>query len=145
MSAIVIPGSGVIVSLDAEPSEIAEAWQELLDFEAQIRSTKREIADEITRRLDHEGRRSLTIDGVKFETTAPTEKQWDLRELQATLIELVEEGTISQAKADKCIRWEPKVAWAELKTLVSDPRCRARIEHCYTEVPAARYGKVAHG
>lgn len=142
MSSVVIPGTGVVVSLDASPSDLAEAWEELTDFESQIRSTKREIGDEITRRLDHEGRRSLTVDGVTFETTAPTEKKWNLQRLNETLIELEKEGTISQKKALACIRWEPKAVWAELKTLLSDPRCQKRLEQCFEEIPATRYGKV---
>lgn len=139
---VVIPGTGVVVSLDAEPAELAQAWDELVSFQVEAASAKREISDEITRRLDHEGRRSLVFEGVKFETNAPTEKQWDLPELQQLLLQLVSEGTISEKKADACIKWEPKPVWSELKTLLSDPRCSARMAHTFTEVPANRYAKV---
>jgi hypothetical protein len=138
----VIPGTGVVVALDADPQELAEAWDQLITLEADLRTTKREISDEITRRLDYQGRRSLEIDGVRFETTAPTEKEWNLKELQDTLGELRQEGTISAEKARRCIAWTPKAVWSEIRTLLSDPRCKARLEHCYTEVPAARYAKV---
>jgi hypothetical protein len=141
-SAVVIPGTGVVVSLDAEPVALAEAWDDLGALGRDVQSAKREISDEVTRRLDHEGRRSLVVDGVKFETTAPTEKQWDLPGLQTLLRQLVGEGTISEGKADACVRWEPKPVWSELKTLLSDPRCSARMAQTFTEVPANRYAKV---
>ena len=140
---IVIPGLGEVVALDAAPLDLANAWEALLGIESQIRSTKREISDEITRRLDHEGRRSMSIDGVKFETTAPTEKRWDMPQLADTLAELRDEGTISQAKADRCVKWEPKAVWSEIKTLLSDPRCQARLSLCFEEIPATRYGKIS--
>jgi hypothetical protein len=139
---VVIPGTGVAVSLDAEPAELAQAWDELSSFMREAQTAKREISDEVTRRLDHEGRRSLVVDGVKFETTAPTERQWDLPALQNLLLQLVSEGTISEKKADACIKWEPKPVWSELKTLVSDPRCSARMALMFEEVPANRYAKV---
>jgi hypothetical protein len=142
---VVIPGSGVVVPLDAGPQELAQAWDELTMFERDLRSTKRQISDEITRRLDHEGKRSMEVDGVKFETTAPTEKQWDLFALQQVLRELVEEETISQTKADACLTWTPKAIWSELRTLLTDPRCKERVGHCMSEVPAARYAKVSRG
>jgi hypothetical protein len=145
VSTVVIPGSGLVVALDGAPLELLDAWEHLTEIEQDLRTTKREIGDEITRRLDHEGRRSMVVDGVKFETTAPTEKVWDLVQLQETLDELTKEGTISAAKANACIKWEPKAAWMELKTLLSDPRCQARIANCFSEEPASRYGKVKRG
>jgi hypothetical protein len=139
---VILPGSGEVVALNAEPAEIAAAWEELQTLERDLRSVKRTISDEITRRLDFEGRRSLAIDGVKFETTAPTEREWDMPELQQLLRQLVGEGTISEKKADACIKWEPKVSWSEIKPLTTDPRCSARIAQTFKEVPAHRYAKV---
>jgi hypothetical protein len=139
---VVVPGSGLVVSLDADPQEIAAAWDEMTTLERELRSAKRTVSDEITRRLDFEGRRSLHIDGVKFETTAPTEREFDLPELQKLLLQLVNEGTISEAKADACIKWEPKPVWSEIKALTTDPRCAERIKQTFTEKPANRYAKV---
>lgn len=139
---LVIPGTGEVVSLDGDLQSFVGAWDQLKELERDLRVVKREISDEIARRLDHEGRRSLTVGDWKFTTTAPTEKVWNLAELQLTLTELKDEGTISADKAERCIKWEPKAAWLELKALLSDPRCKARIEHCFTEEPAARYAKV---
>jgi hypothetical protein len=104
-------------------------------------------ADQPDRRAGRpEGRRSIEIDGWRFEINAPTERQIDVPELQDVLSDLVAEGTISQAKADRVIVWEPKVVWSELKPLTTDPRCQARVNHTITDVPAARYGKAKrHG
>jgi hypothetical protein len=143
-NAVVIPGTGEVVPLDAPLDLFVGAWEHMQELDADLKSARRALSDEIARRLDHEGRRSLAVGRVKFEVNAPTEKQWDLKELQETLAELLAEDTISQAKAESCIRWEPKAVWMELKTLLSDPRCAARIEHCYRDAPATRYAKVRH-
>jgi hypothetical protein len=141
-NAVVIPGTGEVLALDAPLQRFVGAWEQLVALDADLRSAKREISDEIARRLDHEGKRTLHLDDVTFEVNAPTEKVWDLKELQGTLRELVAERTISEKKAERCIKWEPKPVWSELKTLLSDPRCAARVEHCYTEKAANRYAKV---
>lgn len=139
---LIIPGTGEVITLNGDLETFVGAWHQLREMEADLRTVKREISDEIARRLDHEGRRSLAVGEWKFSTTAPTEKVWNLAELQATLAELEAEGTISDAKAERCIKWEPKAVWTELKALLSDPRCKARVEHCFSEEPAARYAKV---
>jgi hypothetical protein len=140
---VVIPVTGEVVDLNGSLESFVTGWEQLEDLASQIRSVKRELSDEIAKRLDHEGRRSTEINGVKFEVTAPTEKEWNMPELSGTLAELVAEETISQKKADRCIKWEPKPVWRELKTLLSDPRCAARVAHCVTEKPAARYARVS--
>jgi hypothetical protein len=140
--AVVIPGSGLVVSLDADLDEIGTAWDDLTSTERELRSVKRTISDEITRRLDFEGRRQITVGHLRFETTAPEEREWDMVELQTLLRQLVGEGTISEQKAERCIRWEPKVVWSEVKALVGDPRCAKRMEQTFTMVPASRYAKV---
>lgn len=138
-----IPGTGVVLSLDADPHDIALAWDDLVEFENDVRTAKREIQDEITRRLDFEGHRQVTLDGgIRFETTAPTEREFDMPELQKLLRVLVGEGTISEKKADACIKWEPKAVWSEIKTLTTDPRCAERVKQTFREVPARRYAKV---
>lgn len=138
---VVLP-TGEIIPLSGDPAVIAHAWDELTGIERDLKSTKRAIQDEITRRLDFEGRRQMTIDGYRFETTAPTDREWDLPELQTLLLQLVGEGTISEQKADRCIKWEPKVVWNEVKPLLSDPRCAKRMEQTFRVVPANRYAKV---
>jgi hypothetical protein len=138
--------TGELIELADAPVDVIGRIAEDIDIRlSELRSDKRAIGDEITRRLDFEGRRSLEIDGWKFETTAPEERQIDVPALQAVLLDLVTEGTISQKKADKIIAWEPKVVWAELKSLTTDPRCQNRINRTISMKPAVRYGKVKRG
>jgi hypothetical protein len=132
----------IVVTADAELEVLARVFDEFADAEAELRSNKRVLHDVISARLDHEGRRSMTIDGFKVETNAPTEKQWDTDELRGVLAELQAEGTISDKKARACLKFEPKPVWIELKTLLTDPRCAERLKHCYTDAPANRYAKV---
>jgi hypothetical protein len=147
MTETLIHLTGELVDLRTEPADtLGRLFEEIDTRTAELRSDKRELSDELARRLDIEGRRSIDIDGWRFEVNAPTERQIDVPELQGVLSALVAEGTISQAKADRVIVWEPRVAWSELKPLTTDPRCQARVNHAITNAPAPRYGKAKrHG
>ena len=139
---ITIPDTGELLDLSTAATDVlAIAFDGLKDAESDLKSLRSQIGEEITRRLDHEGRRSVTVDGWTVETTAPTTKQWDMDRLRADLAELVAEGVISENKAKRCVKWEPKAVWMEIKTLLSDPRC-SRLNHAFTEVEAVRYAKV---
>lgn len=144
MTTMVVPVTGEVVDIETAPSEaLAEIFEALADKEQELRTFKRELVGEIAKRLDQDGRRSLKVTpDLKFEVNAPTEKVWDLKELQETLAELVDEETITLRKAQACIKWDPKAVWNELRTLLSDPRCRARIEHCFVEEPHTRSVRV---
>lgn len=146
MTETLITLTGELVDLSAAPADVlGKLFEEINQRVLDLRADKRELTDELARRLDFEGRRSIDVDGWHFEVTAPTERQIDVPELSSVLSDLVAEGTISQAKADKVITWEPKVAWAELKPLTTDPRCAARVAHTISEAPAARYAKARRG
>ena len=140
---ILHPTTGELVLLgEAELPKLSDLYDALAEEERRLKSLKRALSDEVAARLDHEGRRSMSFDDYKIEDTAPTQKEWDMDELRGTLAELVEEQTISMDKSLACVKYTPEPKWAEIKTLLSDPRCKARIEHCYREVPAPRYVKV---
>lgn len=142
----VVPHTGEVLALkDASLASLAEVVKEIADVEADLKSAKHTLADEVAVRLDVHGRRSAEIDGWRLEVNAPTERQWDLDELRATLAELVAEGTITETKAKACVRWEPKPVWNELKILLSDPRCKARVSHAMSEVETTRYVRVKQG
>jgi hypothetical protein len=146
VSDVVSRTTGELIDLRDAPVEVIGQIAEDIDARlSELRSDKRALSDEITARLDHEGRRSMEISGWRFETTAPEEREFDVAGLQAVLAELVAEGTISQKKADACLAWEPKPVWAQIKPLASDPRCKGRISQTITMRPAARYGRVKRG
>jgi hypothetical protein len=139
---LVLPQTGEVIDLKAAATDVlAIAFDGLLDAERDLKSLRSQIGEEITERLDHEGRRSVTLDGWTVETTAPTVKEWDMDRLRSDLAELVGEGVISEEKAKRCVKWEPKAVWREIKTLLSDPRC-SRLNHAFSEVEAVRYAKV---
>jgi hypothetical protein len=146
MTETLITLTGELVDLSSAPADVIGRMAQDIDTRLEgLRSDKRTLGDEITRRLDFEGRRSLEIDGWRFETTAPEEREFTVAELRAVLSNLVAEGTISQKKADACIEWVPKPVWMQIKPLTSDPRCQARINHAISMRPATRYGKVKRG
>jgi hypothetical protein len=115
VSDVVSRTTGELIDLRDAPVEVIGQIAEDIDARlSELRSDKRALSDEITARLDHEGRRSMEISGWRFETTAPEEREFDVAGLQAVLAELVAEGTISQKKADACLAWEPKPVWAQI-------------------------------
>jgi hypothetical protein len=139
---LVLPHTGEVLNLKRASTDVlAIAFDGLKEAEADLKSLRSQLGDELTSRLDHEGRRSVTLDGWTVETTAPTVKEWDLDRLRSDLAELVEQGVISESKAKHCVKWEPKPVWNEIKTLLSDPRC-SRLNHAFKEVPAVRYARV---
>jgi hypothetical protein len=141
---IVHPLTGEVLDPRAIQTEaLLEAHDLLLDSVKTISGMRRQVDDELVRRLDHEGRRSMSFEGFKVETNPPLEKEWNTTKLAIVLAELVEEELISSEKADKCVRHKPEPVWRELKTLLSDPRVRERIEACFEEVDARRYVKVS--
>jgi hypothetical protein len=144
---IVHPLTGEVIDPRTVQTEaLLEAHDLLLDSVKTIHGMRRQVDDELVRRMDHEGRRSFTFTGFKIEVSAPTVKEWNTTRLAIVLNELVEEELISSEKADRCVRHKPEAVWRELKTLLSDPRVRERIEDCYDEIEAPRYVKVSrHG
>lgn len=140
---LTVPGTGELIDVARAPDELlAYAHDAIADVERDLKSDKRRLADELARRLDHEGRRSADAGAFHVEVNAPTERQWNVDELRGVLADLVAEGTISQAKAQACIKFEPKPVWMQLKPLLSDPRCKERIGHALTEAETTRYVKV---
>lgn len=146
MTETLLTVTGELLDLSNEPAaRLGELFERIRELSLSLRSDTRELTDELARRLDYEGRRSLDLDGWRFEVNAPTERSYDVPELQRLLTELVAEGTISAAKAERVIVWEPKVVWTELKALTTDPRCAARVNHAISDAPATRYAKVRRG
>jgi hypothetical protein len=59
--------TGELVELGRAPAEVIGRIAEDIDIRLdELRSDKRALSDEITRRLDFEGRRSLEVDGWKL-------------------------------------------------------------------------------
>lgn len=138
------PRTGEAIDLHAAATdELLDCHDAFTDLEREMKEARREVDDELTRRMDHEGRRSFTFNDFKVDVTPPTEKVWDIDKLMTTLDDLVEIKAISQLKAERCVRTKLEPVWRELKTLLSDPRVSEAIEECYEEVEASRYVKVS--
>lgn len=142
---VMVPGTGELLDLSASTTdEIATTLASLGEFLSDAARFKRAASMELAERLDHEGRRSAEVGEWKVEVNAPTEKQWDVVRLQVELTKLVEKGRISEDKAARCVRHKPEVVWAEVKTLLSDPRVAPEISLCFEEIQSTRYVKVRH-
>jgi hypothetical protein len=138
------PRTGEAIDLHAAATdELLDCHDAFADLEREMKEARREVDDELTRRMDHEGRRSFTFDHFKVDVSPPVEKLWDVDKLLNTLDDLVEIKAISQVKAERCVRTKTEPVWRELKTLLSDPRTKDPLEACYDEVEASRYVKVS--
>lgn len=138
-----IPQTGEIIDVKHATTDVlAEAHDDLKAAQTEVRSFTRLVDDELIDRMDFDGKRTFHGEGFTLEATAPTERKWDVDTLESVLARLVREGTISQRKADACIRTKLEPVMAELRTLEKDPRCTHAIRVCFEEVPANRYLKV---
>jgi hypothetical protein len=138
-----IPQTGELIDVkSATTDRLAEAHDEIKTYTAELRSFARAVDDELIERMDYDGKRTFHGEGFTLESTAPTQRDWDMDRLQIVLARLVREETISQRKADACIRTKLEPVLAELRTLEKDPRCTHAIRECYSEVAANRYVKV---
>jgi hypothetical protein len=137
------PGTGEALDVKRQPTDLLSHFHDMLaERERDLRTHRRVIDDELIERMDHEGVRTFHAEDFTLEVSKPTEREWDLALLHETLDRLVRDGIISQSKAEKCVKHEPKVVALELRPLESDPRCQRQIRACYREVPARRSVKV---
>lgn len=135
--------TGEVVDLHtADTDLLLDVHDGYADLIRELGEDKRSVDDELIRRLDFEGRRSITLGRFKVSVDPPTAREWDVDRLQATLDDLVEHAVISAIKADKCLRLKVEPVAKELKTLESDPRTGDLIRACFTERSARRYLKV---
>ena len=140
---VVSPGTGELVDLSQlATDDLAAQLDEFAEHTKVIARFRRVASDELAARLDHEGRRSAEVGEWHIEVTAPTQKDWDVDRLADTLDRFVEKGTISQAKASRCLRVKVEPVWSEVKTLLSDPRTAPEVSLCFEEAPATRTIKL---
>ena len=132
---VLLPDTGELLDLSRKStSEIADSISRLLELRRNIDSFNRTAQMELAERLQFEGKKGVTVDGWRLQMKAPA-KEWDLERLHDVLDGFVEDGIISQAKADACIRVTTSVDAREVQPLLDDPRTAPEISLCFEVDP----------
>lgn len=100
---LVNPATGGVVTLAGPTDLIVEAIDECKDIEGRLRTFKRALADEILRRMDHEGTWTARLGDFKVSGDGPRGPEYDGQRLVKALDDLVMRGLISKRAADKAV------------------------------------------
>jgi len=104
---VLMPFTGEVLDLAVEATPtLAEAVHRVREAEAELRSFKRAVADELLARMDHEA--SWTIRVPRWEVTGdgPNRTDYDGKALRMALSRLAATGAISVEAAREAVRVE---------------------------------------
>lgn len=148
---IVHPATGeTVVASELKGSDLAQLLEDSSTLYDMLRQFKASIVTEVARRADMRGERKTELDGIVFEVNAPTEDQYEVEDLRATLQPLVDSSVIDQQLLDALIVMptpkppSPRVDRRRLKSLMaSDNReLLAALAQARTRVVNQRTAKI---
>lgn len=139
-STVLVPHTGELLALDATTDDLAAAIAQIRDHEAQTAEARRQLEDELLRRLDHENRRSADVGGWHLQADPPNRTDWDTEQLAIALAGLELAGVISPAAAEAALprkveRRPDKRELTKLLNLLDDEHAQALRE---AQRPSAR-------
>lgn len=111
------PATGIVVELAGPTDQLAAAIDECRDMEEALRAYKRTLADEILRRMDHEGTWTARVGRYKVEGDGPRADTYDGERLWKALEPLVSGGSIAGAARLKAV--EPETVYKVKKAGVN--------------------------
>lgn len=111
------PATGVVVELAGPTDMLAAAIDECRDIENRLRDFKRMIADEILRRMDHEGTWTARVGHFKVSGDGPRGDTYDGERLWKALEPLVADDRIAVAARLKAV--EPETTYKVKKAGVN--------------------------
>lgn len=100
---IVHPLTGEALELRAPTTDLAAAIDQAKEMEGALREYKRAIADEILRRMDHEGTWTARLGPYKVTGDGPRQPTYDGERLRSALERLVQVGRISERAMEKAV------------------------------------------
>lgn len=140
------PVTGAVIARLAPTDVLAAAIDEIKEMEGALRSHKRDIADEILRRMDHEATYTAHLGRYKVTGDSRSRTEVDGAALHAGLAPLVEHGIISQRALDAAVKTETayKVQRAGVNALkrLSNPQIDAVIAKASSPSTKARQVNV---
>jgi len=135
---IPLPRSGEVLNLTGSDEHLVTAFDELREFEAEVKTVRTAVADELRRRLDRSALWTRHVGRFKVSAPSPEPKtEYDVDRLRDALAEMVGEGLIDQEAASKALKrdvsYTPVIAGIKaLKKLGGD--VKDAIEACEMEV-----------
>lgn len=140
---VVIPLTGEAVELaSAGTDDLADAIDRIRDLESQLRSAKRQLADEAVARMDAACQWTLAGEDWKLSAPSPGRVEWDAHRLAAVLARMVVDGQVPREAAEQAVVVEPKVKVAGLNALLKRPDLKAELEACGQPSEAPRNVKL---
>jgi len=100
MTHAVIRATGEVLDLSAPTGELAAVLDHMAAIEAELRTARELVRQELCGRLDRDNqRRTMTDDGWFLEVDAPGQTEWDTGRLAGVLEGLVSAGKLSAEAA----------------------------------------------
>lgn len=106
---IIHPATAEIIPLDGPTDQLAEALLNIRNLEADLRSVKQQIGDELHRRMDREGKWTVHLPDMDVTGQAPSRVEYDAEGLAFRLQALVNRGVITEAAQVAAV--EPHTSW----------------------------------
>lgn len=136
---LVDPQTGESVSLAEAPADLIAGIVVGIDDQARnLRDMRRELGDELVRRMDAEGSWTITAGGRKFSAPSPApEVEWDVVMLDGVLDDLVNTGVITPDARLRALeqRVELRPLARGLAALEKIPGVTERLALCKRSVP----------
>lgn len=148
---VVVPGTGQVVALDGTPDQLVGVAREIDDFISEVRAAKQQLVDELARRIDTTGRRSVEVDGLgKLEANPAVTDEYRPDEVTSTLAPLVQDGLLGQEVLDQAVylppprRPDPRVSRKVMQALAkhADARVRDAVKELAVETEQRRVVKL---
>lgn len=129
---LIVPLTGELINLDDATDEIARITQQIREMEQELYRARNQLNAELVRRLDHENLRKAEIGPYVISVDAPNSVDWDAKELEAVLHDLVDHDELSAEAVDRILPLKRSVSIRELKKLIGtlDDDLSAKIEAC---------------
>lgn len=103
------PATGEAVKLSGPTDELGLALNDVRKLEADLRSFKRVLTDEVLARMDEETTWTAHLGSMTLTAPRPGGEEWDAKQLEQGLKALVERGSVKRGALDNTIAYEPKV------------------------------------
>jgi hypothetical protein len=103
------PATGELVNLTAaDPADLAIGLEGASDLLDDLYAFRQAIVDELARRADARGRRTVTLGPIDVEVNAPTVDDYSVERLEAELEPLVDAGILDRELVDELIVQPPR-------------------------------------
>lgn len=129
------PETGEVVALGESSGELlANVLLAVRERQQQLRAMERALEEELRGRLDERSRSSVSFGDYDVEAKREYRRVWDADELEATLRDLCEQGSLDPRDLTEIIRHETVVSGREALRVLGQVTGEAKlaIERCFS-------------